>query len=72
MADDDGKVVATIRTFLTRVKKNRALDADTALFDTIRGGWQAAPNRQLIECNAHINDPAFAQALVASHSEITR
>ncbi|QDZ12588.1 Tm-1-like ATP-binding domain-containing protein [Devosia ginsengisoli] len=46
-------------------------DADAALFDAIRHGWQNAPNRQLIECNAHINDPAFADALVANHSEIT-
>lgn len=44
--------------------------ADAALFDAIRHGWQAAPNRQLVECDAHVNDAAFAQALVAAHLEI--
>lgn len=38
--------------------------ADAALFGAIRTGWQPAANRQLIECDAHINDPAFAAALV--------
>ena len=45
--------------------------ADAALFDAIRDGWQDAPNRRLIECDAHINDVAFGQAMVASHAEIT-
>ncbi len=34
------------------------------LFDAIRSGWVAAPNRQLIELDLHINDPEFAAALV--------
>lgn len=38
--------------------------ADAALFGAIRTGWQPAANRQLIELDAHINDPAFAAALV--------
>jgi uncharacterized protein (UPF0261 family) len=38
-------------------------DADAALFDAIRGGWVETPNRQLIELDLHINDPAFAAAL---------
>lgn len=38
--------------------------ADAALFDAIRTGWQPAANRQLVEVDAHINDPAFAAALV--------
>jgi uncharacterized protein (UPF0261 family) len=45
--------------------------ADTALFDAIRVGWQTAPNRRLIEVDAHINDPAFAAAAVAAFTEIT-
>src|SRR5690606_11066425 len=44
--------------------------ADAALFGAIRQGWRDAPNRRLIECDAHVNDAEFAQALVASHSEI--
>lgn len=41
-------------------------EADTALFDAIRRGWRASPNRQLIEVDAHINDPEFAAAAVAA------
>jgi uncharacterized protein (UPF0261 family) len=47
-------------------------DADAALFRAIRSGWQAAPNRQLIELDLHINDPAFAAALVDNHRAIAR
>ncbi|WP_037087774.1 Tm-1-like ATP-binding domain-containing protein [Neorhizobium vignae] len=45
--------------------------ADEALFSTIRDGWQAAPNRQLIEVDAHINSREFAAALAASFRDIT-
>ncbi|KMO38414.1 hypothetical protein VQ02_11830 [Methylobacterium variabile] len=41
-------------------------EADAALFAAIRDGWRAAPNRRLVEVDAAINDPAFAQALVAA------
>lgn len=44
--------------------------ADAALFDAIRQGWQDAPNRQLVELDLHINDPAFAAALVGNFREI--
>ncbi|MDR6817550.1 uncharacterized protein (UPF0261 family) [Neorhizobium sp. 2083] len=47
-------------------------DADTALFETIRAGWTSAPNRQLVEIDAHINDPAFASALVDAYRSITK
>jgi len=39
-------------------------NAAAALFQAILTGWQAAPNRQLIELDLHINDPDFAAALV--------
>ena len=37
-------------------------DADDALFESLRGG--AAPNVNIREIDAHINDAAFADALV--------
>lgn len=45
-------------------------DADAALFDAIRQGWRDAPNRELIECDVHINDPEFARLLGEYHSQI--
>ena len=38
--------------------------ADNSLFSAIRRGWAAAPNRKLIEVDAHINDTAFATEVV--------
>ena len=46
--------------------------ADAALFAAIRAGWKPAPNRQLVEIDAHINDPAFAEAAVHAFRDITR
>ena len=45
--------------------------ADAALFQAIKQHWIKAPNRQLIEVDAHINDPAFAVAAVQSFRDIT-
>ncbi|WP_423066212.1 Tm-1-like ATP-binding domain-containing protein [Devosia sp. CN2-171] len=45
--------------------------ADAVLFDTIRSGWQATPNRKLVELDLHINDPAFATTLVANFRELS-
>ena len=45
--------------------------ADAALFAAIRQGWIDAPNRKLIEIDAHINDPAFAEAAVHAFREIS-
>lgn len=45
--------------------------ADRALFDAIREGWSPAPNRKLIAVDAHINDPAFAEAAVHAFRDIT-
>ena len=47
-------------------------EADAALFAAIRAAWRPAPNRQLIEIDAHINDPAFAEAAVHAFRDITR
>jgi uncharacterized protein (UPF0261 family) len=38
--------------------------ADEALFDAIRKGWNQAPNRMLVEVDAHINDDRFSEELV--------
>jgi uncharacterized protein (UPF0261 family) len=40
-------------------------EANAALFDAIRTGWEKSETHQLIEIDAHINDPAFATATVA-------
>lgn len=45
-------------------------EADAALFEAIRTGWEGAANRKLVELDLHINDPAFAAALVAAYREI--
>jgi uncharacterized protein (UPF0261 family) len=47
------------------------VDADAALFQAIRKGWQSAPSRKLVELDCHINDAAFAQAAVAAFKEIS-
>jgi uncharacterized protein (UPF0261 family) len=44
--------------------------ANAALFDAIRKNWRVAPNRKLIEIDAHINDAAFTDAVVAAFHEI--
>jgi len=46
--------------------------ADAALFAAIRAQWTPAPNRKLIEVDAHINDPAFAEACVHAYRDITK
>jgi uncharacterized protein (UPF0261 family) len=45
--------------------------ADKALFDSIAGEFRSSANRKLIRLPHHINDAAFAQALVAHFKEIT-
>jgi uncharacterized protein (UPF0261 family) len=44
--------------------------ADVALFDAIESTLKAAPTRRLIRLPHHINDPEFADALVAQFREI--
>lgn len=41
-------------------------DADSALFEAVRQGWLPAAGHELIEVEADVNDPAFAQAAVAA------
>jgi uncharacterized protein (UPF0261 family) len=45
-------------------------EANDVLFETIRQGWISAPNRHLVEVDAHINDPAFAAEVVAKFRAI--
>jgi uncharacterized protein (UPF0261 family) len=40
--------------------------ANRALFDVIASNFRAATNRKLLRIPHHINDPEFADALVAS------
>ncbi|MFT3954635.1 MAG: Tm-1-like ATP-binding domain-containing protein [Piscinibacter sp.] len=45
-------------------------EADRVLFDTIAQGFRAGADRRLIRLPQHINDEAFADALVAAWREI--
>jgi len=44
--------------------------ADKALFDAIAGGFRATTQRRLVRLPFHINDPEFADALVAAFHEV--
>jgi len=44
--------------------------ANRALFDVIASGFRAGTTRKLLRLPHHINDPAFADALVATFNEI--
>jgi uncharacterized protein (UPF0261 family) len=44
--------------------------ADKMLFDTITSNFRPASNRKLVRLPNHINDPAFADALVATFNDI--
>ena len=44
--------------------------ADQALFDEIKASVQQTPKRQIRELPHHINDPQFAEALVAAFEEV--
>ncbi|GLQ53361.1 Tm-1-like ATP-binding domain-containing protein [Devosia nitrariae] len=47
-------------------------EADEALFEAIRSGWQDDDNRRLIEIDANINDPAFAAAAIENVKDVMR
>jgi uncharacterized protein (UPF0261 family)/ABC-type branched-subunit amino acid transport system ATPase component len=47
-------------------------DANRVLFDTIGQGFRSGPDRQLIRLPHHINDEAFAQALVDAWADLSR
>jgi uncharacterized protein (UPF0261 family) len=44
--------------------------ANRALFDVISSNFRASTNRKLLKSPHHINDPEFADAVVASFNEI--
>ncbi|CAB5719836.1 Uncharacterized conserved protein [Delftia tsuruhatensis] len=45
-------------------------EADRALFDGLERHFRPGPDRQLVRLPHHINDPAFAQALVQAWTEV--
>ena len=45
-------------------------EADRVLFDTIAKAFRAGPDRKLLRLPLHLNDDAFAEALVAAWREI--
>ncbi len=45
-------------------------EADRALFDCLERHFRPGPGRQLLRLPHHINDPAFAQALVQAWTEV--
>jgi uncharacterized protein (UPF0261 family) len=47
-------------------------DADRVLFDTIERGFRSGPDRQLRRLPHHLNDEAFARALVAAWADIAQ
>jgi uncharacterized protein (UPF0261 family) len=47
-------------------------EADRALFDTLERGFRAGAERRLVRLPHHINDEAFARALVDAWREVTR
>ncbi|HVF65570.1 MAG TPA: ABC transporter permease [Casimicrobiaceae bacterium] len=47
-------------------------DADRALFDTIANGFRGGTDRKLMRLPHHINDEAFADALVAAYRDVER
>ncbi len=44
--------------------------ANEALFQALRDTVVQAPDRQLVELDLHINDPAFAEAAISNFNEI--
>jgi uncharacterized protein (UPF0261 family)/ABC-type branched-subunit amino acid transport system ATPase component len=46
--------------------------ADKALFDAIAERFRAGANRRLVRLPSHVNDPAFADALVTAFNEIAQ
>ncbi len=47
-------------------------EADKRLFDTIAANFRNGANRRLVRLPHHLNDPAFADALVAAFNEIAQ
>ena len=45
--------------------------ADRVLFDTLEKGFRSGPDRRLVRLPHHINDEAFAQALVDAWNEVS-
>ncbi|NHA66485.1 Tm-1-like ATP-binding domain-containing protein [Phycicoccus flavus] len=46
-------------------------EADAALFDALEAGFETTDDHVLVRLPHHVNDPEFAQAVLAAHRELT-
>ncbi len=46
-------------------------EADAALFDALDEGFEASDDHHLVRLPHHVNDPAFARAVVAAYHDLT-
>jgi uncharacterized protein (UPF0261 family) len=53
-----------------RCLRPRCPEADAALFAALEATVRPSPDRRILRLPLHINDPAFAAALVAAFREI--
>jgi small GTP-binding protein len=72
---DTGGLVETaagVERLMAEQTLKAVAEADRVLFDTIAQRFRSGPERKLQRLPLHLNDEAFAAALVASWHEISR